>query len=172
MGGGKIDLTQFNATGPAFVASSQGSIPIAPVLGESPLRNLPVNFALSRSLAETAGFALADTNASYLDLGRIARVRGTLEDPKTEPDYARITLLLGQRFLPGEAGQLLRGLGGGLGGGTNSNSSGGSVPNLGGILRGTDTNATNALPGTNTAPNTNRNQPLNEILNIFGPRRQ
>jgi len=57
-----------------------------------------VNLALPAALAQKANLASANANANsgYADLGRIATVSGTIGNPKTKVDYARIALLTGK----------------------------------------------------------------------------
>jgi type II secretion system protein N len=85
MGGGNLTLTQFTAHSAAFEARTAGVIPIAEVLNNSPL-NLPVGFALSRSLAERTGLLPANTptNAAYAELPQFVTVTGTLGAPKSD----------------------------------------------------------------------------------------
>ena len=69
LGGGNVKLSRFTAQSEAFEARTQGVIPIAEVLTNSPL-NLPVEFALRRSLAEKASLLPPNTptNATYARL--------------------------------------------------------------------------------------------------------
>ncbi|MDB6064569.1 MAG: hypothetical protein JWR26_777 [Pedosphaera sp.] len=144
IGNGTIEITQFNAVGSQFSASSQGTITISPVLTNSPINNLPVVLALPVSLAKKAGLAPANlaTNATSVDLGKIATVSGTLGDPKTKTDNVAIGLLTTKALggvVGGDAGKILKGVGG-----------------LGGFLGG----QAPAAPGTNqppaTPPSTNK----------------
>lgn len=145
IGSGNIELTQVKAVGSAFAASSQGTITIANVLTNSAINNLPVDLALSVSLAQKANLASANANANsgYADLGRIATVSGTIGNPKTKVDYARIALLTGKSIegipgvVGGKAGQIIKG-----------------VEGLGGLLGGQGQNAanTNLPPATTNAP--------------------
>jgi hypothetical protein len=85
MGGGSIKLTRFTAQSAAFQATTTGVIPIADVLNNSPL-NLPVGFALSRSLAQRTSLLPANTptNAAYAMLPQFVTVTGTLGAPKAD----------------------------------------------------------------------------------------
>jgi hypothetical protein len=147
IGNGVINLTQLKAVGPAFTASSQGTITIANVLTNSPINDLPVNIALAAPLAKKARLAPANlaTNTAYVDLGRLARIGGTIGDPKTKEDTVAIGLLTARAALGGyggpvggEAGKVLKGIGG-----------------LGGILSGQQPADTNAPPPANP-PATNQ----------------
>src|SRR4029079_12074794 len=111
---GKINLTQCQLAGEAYAASSQGVVSIARVLTNSPIENIPIEVALSRSLAHRAGIktASSDPNAAYVNLGRVAHVEGKLGDPKAKADTARMAVLTAGSLVGGEAGQILRGLGG------------------------------------------------------------
>jgi hypothetical protein len=111
---GKINLTQCQLAGEAYAANSQGVVTIAPVLTNSPIENIPIEVSLSRSLAHRAGIKTAnqDPNAAYVQLGRVAHIEGKLGDPKPKADTARIAMLTAGSLVGGEAGQILRGLGG------------------------------------------------------------
>ncbi|HLP76891.1 MAG TPA: AsmA family protein, partial [Candidatus Paceibacterota bacterium] len=173
IGNGNINLAEFHAVGSAFAASSQGNISIAPVLNDSRIEKLPVNFALGRNLAARAGFkGSSDTNDSFVDLGTIATVSGTIGSPDTKVDYARIALLTGEQLVGGTAGQVLRTLGG-TGSGTNGNV-GNLIQGLGGILGQKQAAPTNAPSATTPATNqpAATNEPLSDILKLLGPRKK
>ncbi len=123
LGGGNIKLNQFAAQSAAFEATTAGVIPIAEVLTNSPL-NLPVEFALRRSLAERASLLPANTpaNAAYATLPQFVTVTGTVGAPKA--DLNRLALggllldsgvgiaqKLGVKVDP-NTGNLLQGVGG------------------------------------------------------------
>ncbi len=154
LGNGAIQVTQFKAVSPMFTASTAGTIAIANVLTNSTINNLPVDIALPVALAKKARLAPPDlaTNASFVDLGAIYHVGGTIGDPQPKPDKTAIAMLTA-RALPigGEAGKIIHGLTGP--GGTNS--TGGGVGNLlqglGGALGGKGSANTNP-PGTNQPP--------------------
>lgn len=120
VGEGKINLTHFEVVSDAFTADTQGEIPIAAVFTNSPLNNLPVNFALRRSLAEKANLVPSDapTNTAYVKLPKFVKVSGTLGDPKTHTDKLVIAGLVAKSAagLPGvvgeKAGNILQGVGG------------------------------------------------------------
>ena len=84
-GGGNINLSQCTMQSEAFEARTQGIIPIAEVLTNSPL-NLPVEFALRRSLAERSSLLPPNTptNATYALLPKFVTVKGTLGEPKSD----------------------------------------------------------------------------------------
>src|SRR5262249_20093503 len=113
-----INLSKFAVLSSAFYAESQGVIPIADVLTNSPL-NMPVNIALRRSLAEKARLIPTDapTNTAYVTLPTFVKLTCTLGDPKTQTDKLVIAGLLARtasRFIPnvgGEAGKILQGVG-------------------------------------------------------------
>jgi hypothetical protein len=142
-GEGRITLQQFQAAGPAFAGTSQGTVRIARVLTNSPIQNIPVNFALSQSLANRAGFRSSGTNA-YVDLGTVAHIRGTLGDPDPKVDYARLALITGQML-------------GGAAPGAGTNIVGGLLQ---GLLGGRNVTSTNAppAPATNSPPATRTNE--------------
>jgi hypothetical protein len=85
LGGGNIKLSRFTLQSAAFEARTQGVIPIAEVLSNSPL-NLPVEFALRRSLAEKSSLLAPNTptNATYAPLPNFVTLKGTIGEPKSE----------------------------------------------------------------------------------------
>ena len=85
LGGGNIKLSRFTVQSEAFEARTQGVIPIAEVLTNSPL-NLPVEFALRRSLAEKSSLLPPNTptNATYAALPKFVTVKGTIGEPKSD----------------------------------------------------------------------------------------
>ena len=89
--GGNINLSRFAVQSAAFEATTAGVIPIAEVLTNSPL-NLPVEFALRRSLAEKASLLPPNTppDAPYALLPKFVTVKGTVGDPK--PDLNEMAL--------------------------------------------------------------------------------
>ena len=65
-----------------FSANSQGDIPIADVLTNSPL-NMPLNLSLLGSWAKRAGLAPADTSDTALvSLPKLVTITGTIGKPK------------------------------------------------------------------------------------------
>jgi hypothetical protein len=146
MGGGNLKLTQFTAQSAAFQATSTGVIPIADVLNNSPL-NLPIAFALSRSLAQRTSLLPANTPASaaYAALPQFVTVTGTLGAPKA--DLNKLAL-----------GGLLLNAGTGIAqkfGVKADGSAGGILQGVGSVLTGQKTPAPTNLPATNTAPKLN-----------------
>jgi hypothetical protein len=85
LGEGKIKLSGFTVQSEAFEARTQGVIPIADVLTNSPLK-LPVEFALRRSLAEKSSLLPPNTptNAAYAALPKFVTIKGTIGEPKSE----------------------------------------------------------------------------------------
>jgi hypothetical protein len=143
MGEGKIELAGLTVFSDAFVAESRGVIPIADVLTNSPINNLPVEISLSRAVAERARVLPANTptNTAYVKLPTLAYVRGTIGDPKTDVKETVIVGLVATstgRLIPGgsDAGKILQGIGGILTGERNTN------------RPATNTNA----PATNASP--------------------
>jgi hypothetical protein len=128
MGQGKIELADLTVFSDAFIAESRGVIPIADVLTNSPINNLPVEISLSRSVAERARILPSDTptNAAYVKLPTLAYVRGTIGDPKADTKQTVIAGLLARSaagFIPGtsQPGKILQGIGGILTGERNTN---------------------------------------------------
>jgi len=95
LGGGNIKLTRFIAQGAAYDARTQGTIPIAQVLTNSPL-NLPVEFALSRNLAAKSSLLPANTptNAAYATLPQFVTISGTLGEPTSHINKLALSGLL------------------------------------------------------------------------------
>jgi hypothetical protein len=95
LGNARMDVSSFAAQSAAFEARAQGPIPIADLLGQSPL-NLPVRFLLHRSLAQKAGLMPANTptNVAYVQLPQFVTVKGTLAEPKSDLNEAALAGLL------------------------------------------------------------------------------
>jgi uncharacterized protein involved in outer membrane biogenesis len=85
LGSGNINISRFAVQSGAFEATTQGAIPIAEVLANSPL-NLPVEFALRRPLAEGANLLPPNTppDAQYAMLPKFVTVKGTIGEPKSD----------------------------------------------------------------------------------------
>lgn len=112
-GGGQIQIVEFLAHSPAFVAQSQGTIPIADVLSDSPL-NQAIEVSIARALATKLRFANVPTNAAYVRLPSFARLRGTLGSPDVKTDKAVILALTATSLggmVGGRAGGILEGVG-------------------------------------------------------------
>jgi hypothetical protein len=157
MGSGKVNIVQSTIQSQAFVAGTQGSVELAPVLTNSQI-NFPLSIALQRSLAEKINFVPAGTptNVAYVSLPNYVTLQGTMGEPKPAYNYAALAGTALEQFggtIPGvddKTGHLIQGLGGLLGG------------------RRPATGPTNVPPAqTNTAPAPQRNllQGLQNILN-------
>ena len=145
LGGGNINLSRFIIQSEAFEARTQGVIPIAEVLTNSPL-NLPVEFALRRSLAEKSSLLPPNTptNATYALLPKFVTVKGTLGAPKSDLNE----LALGGMLLKSGVGIAEK-----LGVKVDSKS-GNVLQGIGNLLTGQKPATTNQ-PSTNTAPKLN-----------------
>jgi type II secretion system protein N len=122
LGGGNIKLSQVNLQSGAFEAKTQGVIPMAEVLTNSPL-NLPVEFSLRRSLAEKASLLPPNTppDAAYALLPKFVTVKGTIGEPESELNKLALSGLLiksgvgvAEKFgvkVDGKTGETLKGLG-------------------------------------------------------------
>jgi hypothetical protein len=145
LGGGNIKLSRFIVQSEAFEGRTQGIIPIAEVLTNSPL-NLPVEFALRRSLAEKSNLLPPNTptNATYALLPKFVTVKGTLGEPKTDLNE----LALGGLLLKTGVGVAEK-LGVNVGGKT-----GEAIKGVGNLLTGQKPATTNQ-PSTNAAPKLN-----------------
>ena len=154
LGDGTIHLSRFAVQSEAFEATTRGAIPIAEVLTNSPL-NLPVEFALRRSLAEKAGLLPPNTptNARYAALPNFVTVKGTLGDPKSVLNE----LALGGLLLKTGLG-IAEKLGVNLGGKT-----GNLLQGAGNLLTGQPPSATNP-PSTNPATGLNLLQGVGNLL--------
>ncbi len=140
-----INLSRFAVQSGAFEASSQGVIPIAKVLTNSPL-NLPVEFALRRPLAESANLLPPNTppDAQYVMLPRFVTLKGTLGEPKSDLNE----LALGGVLLKSGVGVAEK-LGVNVGGKT-----GGAIESVGNLLTGQKPAVGNRT-STNAAPRLN-----------------
>jgi hypothetical protein len=164
LGNGQINLRKGEIVSPLFKADTAGIIPIANVLMDSPLNKLPVDFYLSRSLAQKLSMMPANTpaDAAYVLLPRFGKLTGTLGKP--EVDKVALTTGLGTTALNkiapkvgGTAGTILQGVGGLLGGQTQQPATT-NAPSSG---------VTNPTPAP-TAPATNNSvKAVNDIINIF-----
>jgi hypothetical protein len=163
LGNGQVAIQQLSALSPAFYAEAQGTIPLAPVLTNSPL-NLPVAFWLRRSLAEKANLVPdnATPGAKYVKLPDFIKVTGTLGHFETKTDKIAIVGLLSRSaaIIPGVAGTKV----------------GNVLDNVGSALSGGKQGLTNVIQQlvpslitkTNLNPSIKTNQPPKpKPLNIF-----
>jgi len=114
LGNGKIVIRKFVAHSAAFLAESQGTIPIANVLMDSPL-NQPVDIALAQGIANKLRFFNLPSQGSYMKLPTFVRLTGTLGDPSARTDKAVIAGLTAQGIagaVGGRAGGILQGISG------------------------------------------------------------
>ncbi|MCU0783785.1 MAG: hypothetical protein MUF81_07000 [Verrucomicrobia bacterium] len=154
-GNGQIEVQRFIAHSDAFLAESQGVIPIADVLKDSRL-NEPIDVSLPRALANKLRFSNVPTNVPYMKLPTFVHLGGTLGEPKAKTDKAVIL------------GLTAAGLGGALGGKT-----GGILGDVGGLLGGkpqSSAPATNPPPGAGIAAPSTNVQPqnsVNDLINLF-----
>ncbi len=171
---GTINIPVATAESSVFRAGLSGTITMASVMSNSVLNRLPVDLALSRTVAERARMAPADlaTNVQFVALPRFVSVGGTVGEPKPQIDSVAVGRILAGtvgNFVGGDAGKILRGLGN-LGAGSSTNTSstnvtstnavGNLIQGLGGLLqRQSKTN----VPTTN-APARNNRFKLNDIL--------
>jgi hypothetical protein len=118
LGDGKIETRKFVAHSAAFLAESQGTIPMAEVLMSSPL-NQPVDIALAQGVGGKLGLANLPAEGSYTKLPTFVHLTGTLGDPSAKTDKAVIAGLTARSIggaVGGQAGSLLQGIGGLLSG--------------------------------------------------------
>ncbi len=163
LGNGQINLKKGEVVSQAFKADTAGVIPIYDVLTNSPLNNLPVNFYLSRGLAQKASLVPANTpaDATYVLLPNFVKLKGTLGDPKPDVNKLAITAIIGKSvggLVGGSAGQILQ-------------APGNIIQGVGGILGGQPANTnttTNTPAATNKpAPSGAVNELIKEGINIF-----
>ena len=154
LGEGKINIKTVDVDTAAFTAHTEGSIPIAKVLTNSPIPNIPVQFALRRSLAEKGNVLPPETpaDAAFVQLPNFLRLTGTVGDPEVHTDKVVILALIARsqagRF-GGQGGKILDALGN-LGGGRSSGAN------------------TNNAPNATNKPPTQPSNPVGNILdNIF-----
>ena len=140
---GEMNVKDATVEAESFSGRASGVVPLANVLGDSPLRNLPVDFMLARALAKRADLMPNNTPASvtYVKIPNFIKLKGTLGNPKTdisEIGVARILVNSTTGILTKPAGTLLRGVERFLNGGS-SNSK-------------TNSPATNSIPVQNEQP--------------------
>lgn len=144
-GSGKVDIQQAVVQSSAFRADASGTVTLAPVLTNSPIR-FPVSVSLSQSIAQRLNLApsTSPTNAPYAKLPDFLTLTGTVGKPDKEINKMALLSLAAKGLgglIPnvggGKAGGVLQGLGGLLGTGSKTN----AAPNA----------ATNAPP-TNQSP--------------------
>ena len=188
VGNGQIELQQFKVQSEAFYAESAGTVPMAEVLTNSPLK-LPVSLSLRRSLAEKANLLAANTptNAVYAQLPTFVTVTGTLGEPDTDINKVVIGGLLARSIggigkVGDQAGSILQNLGGVLSGqsgsstrtnapaGTNASPAANIIQGIGGLLnqprRGAASTNAPAPSATNSAPSA-----VQDLLKLFPQRR-
>ena len=136
-GGGNIQIKQFTAHSAAFLAESQGTIPINDVLTNSPL-NQPIDVSLPASLGSRFTLGSNPGTNGYVKLPNFVRLIGTLGAPQAKTDRAVIAEILA------------KGVAGAVGGRV-----GGILQGVGSLLGGERT----ASGATNAAPASNTNQP-------------
>jgi hypothetical protein len=122
-GSGKVELQQALIQSPAFQATATGNIALADVLTNSTVQ-IPVSIWLERSIAQRINLAgTAGPNDVYAKLPDFLTITGTLGDNKPKINYAALggAILQGTGGKTGQAGNVLQGLGGLLGGKTSTN---------------------------------------------------
>jgi len=146
IGEGKVNLARVALQSQSFEAHTQGVVPLQVPLTNSPL-NLPLEFSLSRSLAQKTGMLPANTppDATYAALPTFVTVKGTVGDPKRDFNE----LALGGLLLKGDVG-IAEKLGVDVGGKT-----GNLLKGIGNLLTGQKPAATNETTKTNPPPKFN-----------------
>ena len=151
LGNGKISLTDIFLESPAFQAQIRGEIPIADVLNNSPLREIPADFYLSSYLARKSNLmpAGAAQNAAYVKMPNFVKLAGTMQTPSVELDRTVLATLT-LKSLSGIQGVA----------GTDA---GKAIQSVGNLLSGQKSSGTNKVAGTN-APATNASP---SVLDLF-----
>jgi uncharacterized protein involved in outer membrane biogenesis len=114
LGDGKIQVQKLDLLSEVFTAHTEGAIPIADVLTNSPIPKLPVTFALRRSYAEKANLVTANspTNSAYVALPPFVYLTGTIGKPDSEQNEATIVAIVARSQvgrIGGEAGKTIQG---------------------------------------------------------------
>lgn len=162
-GNGKIEVPNFTAHSAAFRAESQGVIPIADVLKDSPL-NQNIEISLAREVANKLRFSNVPTNQAYAKLPTFVHLRGTLGTPDPKTDKLVILGLTASGLggaVGNKTGGYLQGIGGLLGGNLQPAATGTNPPSVG---------AANA-PATNQQPGQNVGDLIRDLGNAFGKKK-
>jgi hypothetical protein len=152
IGGGNVQLQQTMVQSAAFQADATGTVRLEDVLTNSVI-NIPVAISLSREIAQRYNLVPPNTptKAAYVRLPDFLTLTGTVGNPDTKKDKVALVGLaakaVGSLPIGGQAGSILQGVGGLLGG------------------TGTQPPATNA-PGVTNAPAKDQN-PVGNLLNQF-----
>ncbi len=104
-GGGIIKVSQLDLNSRAFALSAQGDIPIADILSNSPLQNIPAHFSLERSLATQLGVAPSSSSTNtdyYVPLPDFITIVGTLGKPDAKTSKTAIAGILLRSRLSGQ----------------------------------------------------------------------
>ncbi|HON07896.1 MAG TPA: hypothetical protein PLW02_07335, partial [Verrucomicrobiota bacterium] len=145
LGGGNVDLKNFNVYLPILIVESAGRIPIADVLTNSPL-DLPINILLHKDFAKK--FSIQNVEGDYVKLPNFVQVKGTIGSPEVKIDklkIAGITALGVSGAAKSQTGNIIRGVGNILTGKTPTNEAG----------------------ATDITPSTKTNEPIKKLFNIF-----
>jgi hypothetical protein len=157
---------------PAFQANVPGTVTLNEIMTNSTLNKLPVQLTLRRSIAEMARLVPKGGEQNpYVELPSFVSIEGTVGKPKYDVNEKAVLQIIAKAaggFLKGDAGNLLRGLGGGTStnsSGTNAsstNSVGNAIQGLGNLLlKPPKTNA----GGTNAPASEKREKfRLNDLL--------
>jgi AsmA family len=158
-GNGAINIAQCKILSEAFIAQSHGTLPISPVLMNSPINDWPLELSFRRSIAQKARLVSSGsaTNNDYVALPVFVTVRGPLSNPKPNIDKEGVGKMILNATGATKAIQKeleKRGLGNLLGGGTNAPAGGrtnkSSIGNtIGNILGGLKSGDTNQPASTN-----------------------
>lgn len=156
MGDARIELTEAQARSASLTLGTQGAIPIAADLMQSPL-NFPVAVSLSRDLAQKARLTSSDTptNAAYVPIPQIAALKGTLGAPAPEVDKVQAGVLAARGvagLVGGQTGNAVTGVADAITGlkRGDTNAVGNLLKGIGGLFGGGTPGATNAGATTNT----------------------
>jgi hypothetical protein len=164
IGSGKVTVEKAAIETEAFLADVVGQITLDKVLTNSTLK-LPVKLSVRRSYAEKAGIMPANTppDAKFVALPDFLTIVRTVGDPKPDINYTKLALTTATKFLPGEAGNIAKGVsslfnksGSTNSSGTSSNSGGvgGLLQSLGGLADKNKSSTNNATTNSATPNST------------------
>jgi hypothetical protein len=152
---GTIDLQRLQMQSDAFNADTRGQIPMADVLDNSPLNNLPMDFGLSRNLAQRTRLVSSGSasDGPYVALPNLIKVTGTIGAPKPSIDKRALLGSALEKYggkIPGvneQTGKLLQG--------------------FGGLIGGQSPAQTNTSTNSSSQTQTNQASPANPLLDLL-----
>ena len=113
VGNGQIETRRFIAHSAAFRATSQGTIPLADTVTDSPLSQ-PVDIALARNIASALRYSRLPVEEGFAKFPTFVHLAGTLGDPTAKTDKLKLAGLAvtgAAGLVDGATGGVLRQLG-------------------------------------------------------------